>query len=175
MRKRTGFGLVFGSLAAGVLAASFLMTGSPLPAAEPTRMPVSTLTPALDGAQGDYAELATQHQQALAQAMSQVGQLLAKPQLADGVWQGQVSDAMNRVENAYAQLLRLEPNEQWRPFHLEMIAGAADCNAAMRVLDLALENEDRSAVVVVGALLNRCQSHLTAAERLVAQNGAGWN
>jgi hypothetical protein len=167
MRRQTGVGLVLGSLIAGVLATSFLMGGSPAPAAEPKRMPVPTFTPTPGGIQGDYAELATQYQQALAQAMTQVGQLLATPQLSDALWQAQVTVAMNDVGMAYAQLLRLEPSEKWAPFHREMTTGAADCNAAMRVLDLALDEEDRTAVSVVGALLNRCQSHLTAAEQLV--------
>ncbi len=56
---------------------------------------------------------------------------------------------------------------QWLPFHQEMIAGAADCSAAMRVLDLALDDKDRNAVAVVGALLGRCQFHLSAAGQLV--------
>ncbi|MCC6455675.1 MAG: hypothetical protein IT328_12065 [Caldilineaceae bacterium] len=161
-----------GSLIAGVLATSFLMGGSPAPAAEPKRVPVPTFTPTPGGIHGDYAELATKYQQALAQAMTQVGQLLAAPQLADAGWQAQVTAAMSEVETAYAQLLRLEPNEKWAPFHREMTTGAADCNAAMRVLDLALDEEDRSAVSVVGALLNRCQSHLTAAEELVGTTQA---
>jgi hypothetical protein len=153
MRKRTRFGLLFGSLLVGVIAATFFLSGTPLPTElltpEPALMPVSmsTLTPnvtalsvsarVLKGVQGNYAELATQHQQALAQAMTTVGQLLATPQLADESWQAQVADAMNEVEGAYAALLRLQPSEEWRPFHQEMIAGAADCNAAMRVLDLS--------------------------------------
>jgi hypothetical protein len=167
MRRQTGVGLVLGSLIAGVLVTSFLMSGSPAPAAEPKRLPVPTFTPTPGAMQGDYAELTTQYQQALAQAMTQVGQLLAAPQLADALWQAQVTVAMNEVEVAYSQLLRLEPSEAWAPFHREMTAGAADCNAAMRVLNLALEEEDRGAVSVVGALLNRCQLHLTAAEQLV--------
>ncbi len=121
----------------------------------------------LGAMQGDYAELATQYQQALAQAMTVVGELLATPQLDDVAWQTQVAEAMAEVEKAYALLLRLQPDDEWRPFHEELISGAADCNAAMRVLDLVLDEEDRSAVSVVGSLLGRCQSHLSAAGQLV--------
>lgn len=172
MHKRTGFGLIFGGLIAGVLATSFFMSSMPAPAAEPTRVPVPTFTPTpsstqLGAIQGEYAELATQHQQALAQAMTKVAELLASPRLGDELWQKEVAGAMDAVETAYAHLLRLEPDEKWASFHREMTTGAADCNAAMRVLGFAIEEQDRDAVGVVGALLGRCQSHLVAAEQLV--------
>jgi hypothetical protein len=117
--------------------------------------------------QGDYPELSAQYQQGLAQAMTDVSQLLATPKLADADWQADVAKSMGEVEAAYSLLLRLQPDALWQPFHQEMIAGAADCSAAMRVLDLALDEQDRAAVPVVGALLNRCQSHITAAGQLV--------
>lgn len=167
MQKRIGAGLIVGGVVVGALIASFFLSTTPLPAGEPTRMPVPTFTPTPGGVVGDYATLATQYQQALAQAMTDVGKLLAAPQLTDATWQTRVADAMDKVDNAYSLLLRLQPGDEWLPFHQEMIAGAADCSAAMRVLDLALDDEDRTAVAVVGALLGRCQSHLTAAGQLV--------
>ena len=171
MRKRTGLSLVLGGLIVGVFAASIFVSAVPAPAAEPTRLPVPTFTPTPGGMQGDYAELATQFQKELAEAMSQVGQLLAVPQLADVAWNAQVADAMESVESAYARLSRLEPTDDWRDFHSEMMAGAADCSAAMRVLDLALAQQDRSAVSVVSGLLQSCQNHLVAAQQLVAAMG----
>ena len=167
MQKRIAFGLVFSGVVVGVIVASFFLSVTPLPAGEPTRVPVPTFTPTPGGVIGDYATLATQYQQALAQAMTDVGQLLATPKLTDAAWQAQVATAMDDVDGAYSLLVRLQPGDEWLPFHQEMIAGAADCSAAMRVLDLALEDEDRNAVAVVGALLGRCQSHLTAAGQLV--------
>jgi hypothetical protein len=172
MRKRTGLGLVLAGLIVGVFAASIFVSAVPAPAAEPTRLPVPTFTPTPGGIQGEYAELATQYQKDLADAMSQVGQLLATPQLADAAWNAQVAEAMTSVESAYAQLSRLEPTDGWRDFHGEMMAGAADCSAAMRVLDFALDEQDRSAVGVVSGLLTSCQSHLVAAQQLVADMGS---
>lgn len=169
MRRRTGLGLVVGGLVVGVVVIISMVSGTPPPVAEPTRVPAPTFTPTPGALQADYSELATQYQQALADAMTEVGQLLAAPQLADADWQAQVADAMVGVDDAYSWLLRLEPPEAWRPFHEEMITGAADCSAAMRVLDLALEEQDRSVVPVVAALLNRCHAHIAAASKLVVE------
>lgn len=173
MRKRTGIGLVLGGIIGGLLAASIFVSAMPAPAAEVTRVPVPTFTPTPGGMLGDYAQQATQHQQALAQAMTEVGELLATPQLTDVTWGTQVAEAMDRVESAYTQLVRLEPTESWRAFHGEMTAGAAECSAAMRVLDLALEEQERNAVGVVSALLQRCQTHLATAQQLVVDLETG--
>jgi hypothetical protein len=167
MRKRTGIGLVLGGILGGLLAASIFVTAMPAPAAEVTRVPVPTFTPTPGGSQGEYAQQATHFQQALAQAMTEVGELLATPKINDAAWGTQVAEAMDRVESAYAQLVRLQPTENWRAFHNEMTEGAAECSAAMRVLDLALEEQDRNAVGIVGALLQRCQTHLAIAQQLV--------
>lgn len=167
MRKRTGIGLVLGGILGGLLAASIFVSAMPAPAAEVPRVPVPTFTPTPGGPQGDYAQQATHYQQALAQAMTQVGELLAAPRLSDATWGMQVAEAMDRVESAYAQLVRLQPPENWRAFHNEMTEGAAECSAAMRVLDLTLEEQDRTAVGVAGALLQRCQMHLATAQQLV--------
>ena len=158
-----------GGVIVGVVVVFLLFGRTPHPAAEPAPIPVPTFTPTPGVMQGNYSQLATQYQQALADAMTQVGQLLAAPQLDDADWKAQVAEAIVDVDNAYTSLLRLEPPEAWRPFHQEMITGAADCSAAMRVLDLALDEQDRNAVPVVAALLNRCQSHINAASKLVIE------
>ena len=153
-----------GGMVAGGLLVSLLLSPTPSPAATAARAPVPTFTPtpALI-----YAQAARLHQVALAEAMTAIGQLLAAPRLADADWVAQVETAMTAVETAYAALVQLVPEAELAAFHGEMSAGAADCTAAMRVLDLVLDEYDRAAVPVVGALLRRCQTHLDAAQPFV--------
>jgi hypothetical protein len=79
---------------------------------------------------------------------------------------------MASVENAYEDLARLEPPADWVAFHTQVARGAGDCSAAMRVLALALDEQDRDAVRVVAALLRRCQTGMTEARTLLAASPA---
>ena len=158
------FGLLFGLLVSAIIVTANRATATA--AQEPTRAPVPTFTPT--PMQADYTRLATQHQQALAAGMSTVGTLLSAPRLSDPTWTGDVETAMRAVEAAYGSLVALQPPPVWANFHAAMTSGAADCGAAMRVLALTLDEQDRNAVPVVGKLLQRCQSQLAAAQQFVA-------
>lgn len=127
-----------------------------------------TLSTVSVGNVADYASAAALQQRALADAMTSVGLLLANPQLGDAAWQAEVAKAMDDVDLAYSSLVRLEPDASLVAYHARMLEGAADCSAAMRVLDLALDEQNRDAVLIVVSLLNRCQAHINAAGELVA-------
>lgn len=133
----------------------------------PNPQPLPDTTPVATNAFSDYAALAATQQHALADAMTSVGALLANPQLSNADWQADVAKAMADVDAAYSALVRLDPDASLVAYHQRMLEGAADCSAAMRVLDLALDEQNRDAVLIVVSLLNRCQAHINAAGELV--------
>mgnify|MGYP005862702747 CR=1 FL=1 len=170
MRKRAVFSLVIVGVMIGLLAAAAAHLVAPPPhaatAANPRPLPVPTFTPTPTHAPEDYAYQAANMQQRLAEALVQVAGLVGAPRLEDAAWHAQVTAAMHNVENAYGGLLGLAPPAPWRSFHAQLLSGAADCNAAMRVLALALDERQPATVSVVAALLARCEESLHLAQEL---------
>lgn len=150
----------------GVLLGSLLFLRLFRPDSQPVLESLPTATSSQ--ASHDYASAAAAQQHALADAMTSVGELLANPQLADANWQADVAAAIAQVDVAYSALVRLQPDDRLAAYHERMLDGAADCSAAMRVLDLALDEQNREAVSIVVSLLSRCQAHINAAGELVA-------
>ncbi len=168
MRKRTGAALIMAGLIVGLVLTPTLMTRIPAVSEVPERQPVPTFTPTPEASPADYMAAATEAQTQLALALGAVGRLIGLPRLDDSAWSAQVQQAMADAESAYARLVRLQPPPDWQPFHEQLAAGASDCSAAMRVLDLALDEQDREAVHVVAALLQRCQTGMVEARTLLA-------
>lgn len=173
MRKRTGAVLIMAGVIAGLVLTSIWLARTPAASETPDRQPVPTFTPTPPVSAAGYSEAATQAQNELAEALDAVGQLVGAPQLADAAWSARVQEAMSQVDSAYTALVRLEPPAEWMTFHDQLSTSAGDCSAAMRVLDLALDDQDRDAVRVVAALLHRCQTGLTAARTLLTPPTAG--
>jgi hypothetical protein len=171
MRKRAGIGLLLLGTIFGILVSSAFQTFviptqvDAVAGPKPPPVPTYTPTPAAPD-RPDYTTAATIAQDSLAAAMAQLGVLIAFPRLGESAWLAEINQAMTQVEAAYATLLRLEPPEPWQPFHQRMIAGAADCSAAMHVLAFALEEQQPAAVEVVAALLGRCEAKLAEAKTL---------
>lgn len=153
----------------GVLLGTLLFVRLFRPVSPSTLDSLPTATVTVSNIEGDYAAAAASQQRALADAMTSVGELLANPQLGDAGWQNEVAAAMDEVDLAYSSLVRLEPDAQFTAYHARMLEGAADCSAAMRVLDLALDEQNRDAVLIVVSLLHRCQTHINAAGELVTE------
>lgn len=177
MGKRAGVGLVLLGVIVGILVTSFVqMSGSSPSVAvvdpKPPPVPTYTPTPAAQS-QGDYANAAAVAQDSLAAAMAQVVVLIAIPRLGDQSWLDEIDQAMHEAEDAYTDLLRLKPPEEWQTFHRRMTAGAADCSAAMHVLVFALEEQQPAAVEIVAALLGRCEAKLLAAQDLADEITTG--
>lgn len=168
MRKRTGAALIMAGMIAGLVLTSTLLTRTPAASETPDRLPVPTFTPTPPVSGADYAAAATQAQNELAAALGEAGRLIGAPDLSDTGWADQVRTAMAGVDRAYEGLVRLEPPDDWAAFHAQMARGAGDCSAAMRVLALALDEQDRTAVRVVAALLQRCQTGMVGARTLLA-------
>lgn len=165
-------GLLVGYLVASLLSSPAAHTAAPVAdaGARPAAIPTFTPTPV---AANDYVLQAAAAQEALGVAMARAGALIATPQLGESTWLAEVEAAMQAVEAAYADLLRLQPPAAWQTFHARLTDGAADCNAAMHVLDLALQEQSPSMVTVVAALMDRCETTLTAAQELATELGAG--
>lgn len=173
MRKRTGVALLMAGVIAGLVLTSIWLARTPAASETPDRQPVPTFTPTPSVSAAGYSKAATQAQNELADALDAVGQLVAAPHLADAAWSAGVQEAMTQVDSAYLALVRLDPPVAWIPFHDQLSASAGECSAAMRVLDLALDDQDGGAVRVVAALLHRCQTGLAAARALLAPPAAG--
>ncbi len=171
MRKRAALGLVILGALLGILLASAVRFIDPpaqtATASIPKAQPVPTFTPTPVRGPDDYAQAAAERQQMLAAALVRVGALVGAPRLDDANWRAEVATAMQEVEAAYGTLLGLQAPEPWQAFHRRLLSGAADCNAAMRVLALALDERQPATVGVVAALLGRCEAALHAAQDLV--------
>ena len=172
MRKRAVLSLVIVGVMVGLLLAAAAQLVAPPPHAataahpNPKPVPVPTFTPTPTHGQGDYARQAAVEQARLAEALVQVAGLVGAPRLEDAAWHAQVAAAMHDVESAYGALLGLAPPAPWQSFHAQLLSGAADCNAAMRVLALALDERQPATVSVVAALLARCEESLHIAQEL---------
>lgn len=119
-----------------------------------------------------YVRKATEHSLTLSRALSELGRLLANPQLGMEAWNSQVAVQMALVQQTHQELFATDPPPEMKEVHIQILAATSDLDEAMNLLSSGISNlnapsiERASELMISGSTkLSKATIMLEAAER----------